>query len=283
MIYDEGRFEELIEESQDLHTGSMKAAKGAVDELVEMGREQQRPRPPDTEASQPDRDRRRAIGAGGKLAAAGAMGAAVVGLFASAASAQSDVNVEALQTSAGLENLAVATYGKALTLPYIANGNAVIKKFAMVTMQQHAQHAIAFNAAAKKLGGKPQTQTNPHFTPVVAAMVPKLAAASASTGPPMVVALAIQLETAASETYSKNCQLMSDLPSRTVMSSVLGVDCQHLAVLLAVQALLADPSLIAIPTAVAQLPAAAGSVGFPSTFLPNDPAYARPPQEGAVS
>ena len=283
MSYDEGRFEELIEESQDLHTGSMKAVHGAVDDLVEIGRDQQS-QPVDPDAQEAAMlDRRRLVGSGAKMAAVGAMGAAFVGLFASAASAQANVNIEALQTSAGLENLAVATYGKALTLPYIANGNAVIKKFAMVTMQQHAQHAIAFNAAAKKLGGKAQSQPNPHFAPVVAAMVPKLAAASTSTGPPMVVALAIQLEMAASQTYSKNCQLMSDLPSRTVMSSILGVDCQHLAVLLAVQALLPDPSLIAIPTTIAKLPAAAGSVGFPATFYPNDPTYARPPQEGAVS
>ncbi len=61
------------------------------------------------------------------------------------------------------ENLAVSTYGKALTLPYIADGNAVVKKFAMTTMAQHAQHADAFNAAAQKLGGKAQNQTNSHF------------------------------------------------------------------------------------------------------------------------
>ena len=121
------------------------------------------------------------------------------------------------------------------------------------------------NAAAQKLGGKPQNNPNPHFAPVVAAMVPKLAAADATTGPPMVVALALSLEQAASSTYAKNCQLMSDLPSRTVMSSILGIDCQHLAVLLAVQALLKGgaPQLIAIPTNAAALPAAAGSVGTP--------------------
>lgn len=272
MVYDEGVFEELIEESQDLHAGSMKTVHQAMDDLVEINADQRSERPG-----------RAAKAAGLSLAAIGAAGAAFVGLFASSAAAQSNVNVQALQTSASLENLAVATYGKALTLPYIADGNAVIKKFAQTTMAQHAQHAIAFNAAATKLGGMPQHAPNPHFAPVVAAMVPTLAAATATTGPPMVVKLALSLEMAASQTYSKNCQLMSDPSSRLVMSSILGIDSQHQAVLLAVQALLGDPSLIAIPTMVAKLPAAAGKVGFPDTFFPNDPAFARPPAEGAVA
>lgn len=282
MIYDEGRFEELIEESQDLHSESMRTVRTAVDDIAEIQRVD-----PDPEAVRAEAVEHPGPGSPAKtvgaLATIGAAGAAFVGWFASAAAAQSSVNVQACQTSASLENLAVATYGKALALPYIDTGNAVVKKFAMTTMQQHAQHAMAFNAAAQKLGGKPQNQPNPHFAPVVAAMVPKLAAADASTGPPMVISLAIQLEMAASQTYSKNCQLMSDLPSRTVMSSILGIDSQHLAVLLAVQALLPTPSLIAIPTMPAQLPAAAGSVGFPDTFYQNDPAFARPPQEGAVA
>lgn len=271
--YDERVFATLIEESNDLHSGGMKHVSRALDDLVEMSQDEQAP------ARSTDRHGLAKVGA---AVAAGAFGATLLGTVAHAATA--NVNVQALQTSAGLENLAVATYGKALTLPYIANGNAVIKAFAQTTMKQHAQHAIAFNAAAQKLGGQPQHATNPHFTPIVNAAVPKLAAANATTGPPMVVSLAISLEMAASQTYSKNCQLMSDLPSRTVMSSILGIDCQHLAVLLAVQALLGTPNLITLsPTDVTSLPAAAGSVGFPDTFYQNNPAFARPPAEGAVA
>lgn len=287
MVYEEGAFNELIEQSQDLHTESMKTANAAIDDLVEISRDRQA-HPVDVEPTAAAEGGHLASGgakAGGALAAVGAAGAAFIGLWASSAAAQGSVDVQALQTSASLENLAVATYGKALTLPYIANGNAVVKAFAMTTMQQHAQHAQAFNAAAQKLGGKPQNNPNPHFAPIVTAMVPKLAAASATTGPPMVVSLALTLEQVASSTYAKNCQLMTDLQSRTVMASILGIDCQHLAVLLAVQALLKGnaPQLIAIPTNDAALPAAAGSVGFPDTFFSTDPQYARPPQEGAVA
>ena len=64
----------------------------------------------------------------------------------------------------------------------------------------------------------------------------------------------------------------------------MGVEAQHVSVLLAVQALLAAgaPQLITLsPTDVAGLPAAAGSVGFPQAFFPTD--MARPATEGALS
>jgi len=64
---------------------------------------------------------------------------------------------------------------------------------------------------------------------------------------------------------------------------VMGVETQHLATLRAVGALLEGgvPELIAIPTDLAALPAAAGSVAFPEPF--EKPNLASPPEEGAVS
>jgi hypothetical protein len=64
----------------------------------------------------------------------------------------------------------------------------------------------------------------------------------------------------------------------------MGVEAQHASVLLAVQALLNAnaPQLITLaPGNVANLPAAAGSVGFPDAFFPTD--QARPALEGALS
>ena len=71
--------------------------------------------------------------------------------------------MQVLQTAASIENLAVATYKTALTLPYIGDraANPVMTKFAQVTIGQHAQHADAFNAAVKSLGGKAQTKPDP--------------------------------------------------------------------------------------------------------------------------
>jgi hypothetical protein len=50
----------------------------------------------------------------------------------------------------------------------------------------------------------------------------------------------------------------------------MGVEAQHVAILLAVQALLkaGDAADITLPPPVAKLPAAAGSVGFPNAFYP---------------
>jgi hypothetical protein len=67
----------------------------------------------------------------------------------------------------------------------------------------------------------------------------------------------------------------------TLVGSVMGVESQHLATLRAVGALLAGaPDLIKIPTDLAKLPAAAGSVAFPDAF--QGVSMASPPEEGAV-
>jgi hypothetical protein len=67
-----------------------------------------------------------------------------------------------------------------------------------------------------------------------------------------------------------------------VTASIMGVEAQHVAILRAVQALLAAgaPQLVALPPNAAALPAAAGSVGFPDAFYPTTDA--RPAMEGAV-
>ena len=51
----------------------------------------------------------------------------------------------------------------------------------------------------------------------------------------------------------------------------MGVEAQHVAILYAVQALVAAGAadLIALPPDAAKLPAAAGSVGFPDAFYPD--------------
>ncbi len=66
----------------------------------------------------------------------------------------SDTHHRPVQTAAGLENLAVATYQKALSLPFIGFAPPVVKAFAEKTMGQHSEHATAFNAAVIPLGGQ---------------------------------------------------------------------------------------------------------------------------------
>jgi hypothetical protein len=204
------------------------------------------------------------------------LGAALVGILSRPAAADQALDVQILQTASSLELLAVATYGAALTLPFISGGNPVVMAFAQTTMKQHDEHRAAFQAQTGKLGGKVQDKPNPKYAAVVEAAKPKL------MQPSDVVTLAMTLENVARDTYLSDLSMFTDKTAMSLMATVMGVETQHLATLRAVGALLgAAPELIAIPTDVAKLPAAAGSVGFPDA-IPM-PKLASPPQEGAVA
>ena len=280
MHLDDRALAERIEESRDLHADSMHETKAALDELVEVGQESRDTRDPEEDARVArDTGRRLTAGAtsGGVLAAAG-LGTALAAFVSSPAFADQTTDVQMLQTAASLENLAVATYDTALTLPFIGGSDAlpVVKAFVTTTKGQHADHAKAFNAAATALGGRAQNAPDPALLAVVNKAKPTL------TGPAPVVALAIQLEDGAAQTYVAYTGALEDTNARQVTASIMGVEAQHVAVLRAVQALVAagHPEYIMLPPPAAQLPAAAGSVGFPDAFYKTD--MARPATEGAV-
>lgn len=290
MTADPRALAELLEESQDLQADALRPTRHALDELVERSNDTQ---PDDTDAADAAANRafheahRRSLHASLSrttfLGAAG--GVALVGVLASAASAQRSSDVQLLQTAASIENLAVATYKTALTLPYIGGSaaNPVVTKFAQVTMGQHAQHADAFNAAVKHLGGKAQHKPDPAFVPVVDKAVAGLAGVSATQGALGVVGLAMELENVAAETYVKDTVLAKSGSNKALFASVMGIEAQHVSVLLAVQALLmaGAPQLISLaPGTAAALPAAAGSVGFPDAFYKTD--MAAPAKQGAI-
>ncbi len=283
MMVNEPALKGLIEESQDLHSDAMREVKPALAGLTELHHDA-----PSEPLDRPTIDRingERSTLAGrttSALAGAGLLatgiGASLVALLASPASADEAMDIQMLQTATSLELLAVATYGAALELPFIANGNAVVKTFAETTMQQHKEHGGAFAASTKALGGTEQTNPNAKYLAVVEETKPTLA------GPGDVVALAMALEEVATDTYLANLSLLVDSDAKALFASVMGVECQHLATLRAVNALVAAGdagiALIAIPTDVAALPAAAGSVAFPKPF--EEPDMASPPAEGAV-
>jgi ferritin-like protein len=280
---DTGALAPLLEESQDLHSDSMTATSSSLAEMVELGQES-RARgtsdPDETEAFVAERNRLMPAAFGGKILAAAGAGTALTALMASKAFASSDTDIQMLQTAASIEVLAVATYQTALTLPFIggASANGVVKAFAQMTMSQHTQHQQAFNAAITQLGGKQQTNPDPVLLKVVDAAKPGL------TGPGPVVALALELEQGAAETYVANVGALSNANAKAVTASIMGVEAQHAAILRAVQALLEGnaPQLIALPPSpLSSLPAAAGSVGFPAAFFPTNDA--RPATEGALS
>jgi len=279
MEIDDTRLRDLLDQSQDLHRDAMTMSRLELDEFVETAHEDSLR--DDTWLGVDPATRRNTLLGGlpksGVLAAAG-LSTAMVALLASPAFADKTMDVQMLQTAASIENLAVATYGVALTLDFIggASANGVVKAFAQKTKEQHQQHADAFNAAVTRLGGKAQDQPDPVLLGVVNN------AKASLTGPAQVVDLAIELEDGAAQTYVANTGTYSNKNARSVAASIMGVEAQHVAILYAVKALLAGGAadLIALPPDATKLPAAAGSVGFPNAFYPTT--NARPATEGAV-
>ena len=280
--FDEPQLNDLLEESQDLHTDAMRQLRPAIADLGDIRADRARTglqiEPIEVETLNRSRVNllqrlglRRVVGVG-------ALGAAIATIVARPASALESLDIQMLQTSSSLEQIAIATYEAALALPFIAEGNPVVKKFAEVTMQQHSEHSAAFQAMTKALGGTPQTTPNPKYTPIVEEAKPTLKT------PIDVVKLAIVLEQVATETYLNNLAMYSDTKARSLTASVMGVECQHLATLRAVGALLdaGAPELIKIPLGadIAKLPASAGSVAFPEAF--EGITKASPAEEGAI-
>ena len=285
MTPDPRALRELLAQSQDLQADAMRPTHEALEELVELNRASSDDDPNANALfhEQHQRSLRSSLGGATLLGAAG--GAALVGVLASSASASSSRDIQMLQTAASIENLAVSTYKTALTLPYIggASANGVVTKFAQVTMAQHREHAAAFNSAVVALGAKRQTKPDPAFVPIVNKAVAGLAGASAAQGTLGVVGLALELENIAAETYVKDSSLVRATSNRALFASIMGVEAQHVAVLLAVRALLIGgaPQLISLaPGTAAKLPGAAGSVGFPNAFYKSN--SAAPISQGAV-
>lgn len=280
MKIDERQLKELIVESEDLQVDAMRGVSESLPALAERRHELERDGF-DPALQTAFRDSRRGLlrrlglTAGGAVATTGFAGA-LAAILARPAAAAEPVDVQILQTASSLERLAVATYGAALTLPFIKDGNATVKAFAETTMKQHDEHKAAFQAQTVELGGKKQDNPNPKYAAIVEEKKPTLKA------PIDVVNLAAALEQVARDTYLADLALFEDSDAKFLMATVMGVETQHLAVLRAVKALLEGgaPELIAIPTDVAKLPAAAGSVAFDAPTY--EPAMASPPEEGAL-
>lgn len=264
MGLDRRAFEELITESQDTHLDSMREMKEAGRELVELHHQA------GVEADATP-------GLGGKvlppgaffLGTLGALGVGTAILAAStAAGASQSADVKILTRAAAIEVLAVNAYGTALGLPFIggSTANPVVATFARTTMAQHQQHLATFNSLISQLGGRPQTKPDPALLAVVER------AKAGLTTPLAVVELALELEQAAAQAYVADITALDPANKNAIRAtaSIMGVEAQHAAILRAVAALLqADaPQLIALsPTVVDSLPAAAGSVGFPTAFI----------------
>lgn len=278
MTIDERQLSELIEESQDLHVDAMKGIVETIPILEEIREERRKEDVDVEEVAQFNENRRRTLQAMGltgaglaaRSVAYGSLGSLFMGLMASPARADKNLDIQILQTASSLERLAVNTYEAAATknIGGIASvrgtAGTVIKQFVQTTMMQHDEHRKGFQAQTTALGGRAQDQPNRKFQEVVDKAVPTLKA------PVDVVNFAGTLEKVATDTYLVNLAMFEDTKSKEIMASVMGVEAQHLASLRAVSALLSAgaPELIKIPIGsdLAKLPAVAGSVGFPAAF-----------------
>jgi hypothetical protein len=279
MTVDDRVLSELIVESQDLQSDAMRDAKASIPDIADAAADRRQAGLGDDRDALATlyRGRRNVMKRLGLTAGGIGIGAALFNAMTGTAGAAGNIDVQILQTASSLEILAVATYGAALTLPFISGGNPVVLKFAQTTMSQHNEHNLAFQAQTKALGGTAQTNPNPKYGPVVEAAKPTLKT------PADVVKLAATLEQVATETYLSDLNMFTDTKSKALMASIMGVESQHLATLRAVGALLAGaPELIKIPLGadIAKLPAAAGSVAFPDAF--EGVTMASPPAEGAI-
>lgn len=276
-----------MEQSDDAHSDAMRDTRRALADVVEQGQERRARGGFDPDELAAYRANRRSLMVKGLAAAGivttGVMGKGLLDLFTSpVAAADAGMDVAAAQTAASLENLAITVYNKAAGLPFMKNipapAGPTVVAFVTKTVQQHTDHAKAFNAAAVQLGGKAQTGVD---TTVLNAVVnPALPTLKT---PLDVVKFAAQLELVAAETYAAETASVTDKNLRNTFASIAGVENQHRAILLAVGALLAanKPNLIKLGPPADQLPEAAGSVGFPDAFLKTD--QARPATEGTVA
>lgn len=174
--------------------------------------------------------------------------------------AAASADVPALRTAASLENLVVSVYSAALGLPDVQAADPTLPAYLRLTRGQHAQHAAAFNAAAVKAGGKPQTNPEPGQD--------RAAQQSPPTTLAEVVALAAHLADVAAQTYVRDAEVARDASLRTLYVSVAAVEAQHRSVLAVLGALLGpadrvsavtlqpDPAVLSGTTGALALPVA---------------------------
>lgn len=172
------------------------------------------------------------------------MGAAVP----RSAAAPLDVKVAAL--AASLENLAVATYGAALSAATAGKLGTVPKAvatFVHTAMAQHKDHAAAWNAMIVSAGFKKVTAPNAAIGKSVNAAFAKV------TDVPGVAKLALTLEDAAAATYLEAVGVVTGKQAIETAATIQPVEMQHAAILNFVLGQYPVPSAFAKMTGAATL------------------------------
>jgi hypothetical protein len=159
-------------------------------------------------------------------AAASAKAAVTTVTPRSTAGVPTDVVVAGL--AASLENLAVATYGAALSAAGAGKLGMVppaVATFAKTAMGQHKDHAAAWNSIIQSVGYKAITAPNPVIAKIVDADFAKV------TNVTGVAELALTLEGAAAATYLEAISALSTPSAIAIAASIQPVEMQHMAIL----------------------------------------------------
>ena len=132
-------------------------------------------------------------------------------------------DVAALRTASSLEELAVAVYQTAIDSGLVKT--AAIADAAKLFQSQHKEHSGLFQSLTTKAGGEAYTMPN---AVILKAIQPTIDALKDEMG---VVALALELENVAAQTYQSNVATFMDPSLNAAIMSVGGVEARHAAAL----------------------------------------------------
>ncbi len=186
-------------------------------------------------------------------------------------------DVPALRTATSLVVLAQSTYRSLAGLPAGggARANAVVRDLISAAVIALGDARTALTSATTGAGGRPQTDPDPAYGPVVAQALPTVRT------PADVVALALTLEDVLAQTLVADAAALSTPALRATALRVASAAAGRKASLLLVNSLLSSgrSDLVVAPPDLAALPAAVGTIGFPDTRFPTG--KASPPEEGS--
>jgi hypothetical protein len=161
-----------------------------------------------------------------------------------AAYAGNKTDITVARTAASLEIFAVSVYDKAITNASALGISKDVGGAATLFRDQHKQHADAFNAAAKQLGGEPFDMANPTAAKAFETQI------AALKNEQDVLKFAFDLEQIAAQTYQGvGAKMLSTPMLRQAAMSIGGVEARHVAILgMFIQPKRAEPAKAFQPT-----------------------------------
>ncbi|MGH9224838.1 MAG: ferritin-like domain-containing protein, partial [Acidimicrobiales bacterium] len=170
-----------------------------------------------------------------------------------------------LQTAASVENVLVGAYDTILGLPQVTGptANVAVRNILTAARARHTEHATACNDLATRLGGRPQTAPNPSLAETVTQARPGLGDLVNALD------LATTLESTSLQTHQNAVGLFVDVNARRLAAMIMGIEAQHLGVLLVGKglALARTLDLFSLEAGTAaRLPPDSAKAGFPESF-----------------